>query len=79
MGATSAVLLPAEINAEAFASPTLHAITSLIQVEPVVLRALAADLVALGTNNSARELFAVTFPVALGDITQYNIPDFIFF
>jgi hypothetical protein len=74
---SSAVLLPAEINAEAFASPTLHAITSLIQVEPVVL-STAADLVALGTNNSARELFAVTFPVALGDMTQYNIPDFIF-
>ena len=51
MGATSAVFLPPEINAEAFASPTLHALTSLIQVEPVVLRE-AADL---GTNNSARD------------------------
>jgi hypothetical protein len=36
MGATSAVFLPAETNAEACASPTLHALTSLIQVEPVV-------------------------------------------
>jgi hypothetical protein len=61
MGGTSAVLLPAEINAEAFASPTLHALTSLIQVEPVVLR----DSPDLGWNNSARELFAVSFSVAV--------------
>jgi hypothetical protein len=65
MGTTSAVLLPAESNAEAFASPMrphhlLHALTSHIQVEPVVLRE-AAHLCA---NNSIRELFAVSFPVA---------------
>jgi len=59
MGATSAVFLPPETNAEAFASPTLHALTSLIQVEPVVLRE-AADL---GTNNSTRDTLAVSFPV----------------
>jgi hypothetical protein len=62
MGATSAVTLPAETNAEAFASPTLHALTTLIQVEPVVLR----DSPDLGTNKSewtTVSRFAVSFPV----------------
>ena len=33
---TLALLLPAESNAEAFASPTLDVLTTLIQVEPVI-------------------------------------------
>ena len=60
MGATSAVFLPPESNAEAFASPTLHALTSLIDVEPVVLRDSPDPI---GTNVSTRDTLAVSFPV----------------
>jgi hypothetical protein len=60
MDTTSALFLPTVNNAEAFASPTIRALTSVIDVEPVLWRE-SPDLC---TNDSTRERFAVSFPAA---------------